>query len=140
MLVALVFLSLLTFLILGVWGRNVGREGAACLGLLGLGCTAVGFWYLVWCRAGVLWVVGTDWLEVGVNWSFLFDTLSLEMALLITTITLCVILYSLKYMWHDPYIIRFLGYLVVFAFFMLVLVTAGNLVQMFMGWGVGLLG
>jgi NADH:ubiquinone oxidoreductase subunit 5 (subunit L)/multisubunit Na+/H+ antiporter MnhA subunit len=42
-------------------------------------------------------------------------------------------MYSLEYMGGDPHIIRFLAYLSLFTFFMLMLVTASNLVQMFVG-------
>ena len=42
-------------------------------------------------------------------------------------------------MHHDPGIPRFFAYLSLFTFFMLMLVTADNLVQLFFGWeGVGL--
>jgi len=48
-------------------------------------------------------------------------------------------LYSIGYMDEDPYRPRFFGYLSLFTFAMLMLVTADNLVQMFFGWeGVGL--
>jgi NADH-ubiquinone oxidoreductase chain 5 len=40
---------------------------------------------------------------------------------------------------HDPHLPRFMSYLSLFTFFMLILVTADNYVQMFVGWeGVGL--
>ena len=40
---------------------------------------------------------------------------------------------------HDPHLPRFMSYLSLFTFFMLILVTADNFVQMFVGWeGVGL--
>lgn len=40
---------------------------------------------------------------------------------------------------HDPNLIRFLGLLSSFTFTMLMLITADNLVQLFLGWeGVGL--
>jgi NADH-quinone oxidoreductase subunit L len=39
----------------------------------------------------------------------------------------------------DPHKSRFMSYLSLFTFFMLVLVTADNFIQMFLGWeGVGL--
>ena len=47
--------------------------------------------------------------------------------------------YSLEYMHGDPHVPRFMSYLSLFTFFMLVLVTANNYVQLFVGWeGVGL--
>ena len=47
--------------------------------------------------------------------------------------------YSIGYMAHDHSIPRFMAYLSLFTFFMLMLVTADNFVQLFFGWeGVGL--
>lgn len=61
------------------------------------------------------------------------------MLLLVIFISLLVHIYSIEYMCYDPHIIRFVGYLSLFTFFMIVLVTAGNFVQLFLGWeGVGL--
>merc|ERR1712115_5108 len=48
-------------------------------------------------------------------------------------------LYSIEYMSHDPHLPRFMSYLSLFTFFMLILVTADNYIQMFLGWeGIGL--
>jgi proton-translocating NADH-quinone oxidoreductase chain L len=61
------------------------------------------------------------------------------MLLVITFISFLVHVYSLDYMSHDPYQTRFFSYLSFFTFFMLVLVTADNFLQLFAGWeGVGL--
>lgn len=61
------------------------------------------------------------------------------MLVVITSISFLVHLYSREYMEHDPFLPRFLSFLSLFTFFMLVLVTADNLVQLFLGWeGVGL--
>ena len=47
--------------------------------------------------------------------------------------------YSVGYMSHDPSIPRFMSYLSLFTFAMLMLVTSDNLLQLFFGWeGVGL--
>jgi NADH:ubiquinone oxidoreductase subunit 5 (subunit L)/multisubunit Na+/H+ antiporter MnhA subunit len=39
----------------------------------------------------------------------------------------------MDYMGDDPHINRFLGYLSLFTFFMLILVTSGTYIQMFLG-------
>jgi len=60
------------------------------------------------------------------------------MLLIIFFISLCVNIYSIGYMGHDPFIIRFFTFLGLFTFFMVVLVTADNFLQLFVGWeGVG---
>src|SRR3989338_4029624 len=61
------------------------------------------------------------------------------MLIVVTTISFFVHLYSISYMGHDPHLQRFLSYLSLFTFFMLILVTADNFLQLFVGWeGVGL--
>src|SRR5271169_371660 len=61
------------------------------------------------------------------------------MLVVVKTISAFVHVYSIGYMAEDPYRPRFFAYLSLFTFFMLMLVTADNLVQMFFGWeGVGL--
>lgn len=74
-----------------------------------------------------------------ISWSFFGDSLTFFMCFVVTFISLIVHLYSVEYMREDPHIVRFFCYLSLFTFFMLVLVTAANFVQMFVGWeGVGL--
>jgi NADH-quinone oxidoreductase subunit L len=67
------------------------------------------------------------------------DALTATMLIVVTTVSACVHLYSIGYMNKDKSISRFMGYLSLFTFFMLILVTSDNLLQMFFGWeGVGL--
>ena len=78
-----------------------------------------------------------NWIESGkfyVNWSFRVDTLTSIMLVLVTTVSACVHVYSIGYMSKDHSIPRFMGYLSLFTFFMLTLVTSDNLLQMFFGW------
>lgn len=107
--------------------------------------------------AGLSWVVLVDvgfmhhdariplfpWIHSGdlqVAWSLRVDTLTAVMLVVVNTISSLVHLYSIGYMDEDPYRPRFFGYLSLFTFAMLMLVTADNLVQMFFGWeGVGLM-
>lgn len=60
------------------------------------------------------------------------------MLVVVTFISTLVHLYSTEYMEYDPHLPRFMSYLSLFTFFMLILVTANNFLQMFVGWeGVG---
>jgi proton-translocating NADH-quinone oxidoreductase chain L len=82
------------------------------------------------------WII-SDNLQV--DWSFCFDSLTSIMLIVVTFISTLVHLYSTEYMEHDPHLPRFMSYLSLFTFFMLILITANNFLQMFVGWeGVGL--
>ncbi len=82
------------------------------------------------------------WMDSGtleVSWALRLDTLSAVMMLVVTLCSAMIHVYSVGYMDHDPSVPRFMGYLNLFTFFMLTLVTADNLAQMYFGWeGVGL--
>ena len=83
-----------------------------------------------------------EWLVSGglfIDWSLNFNILSSIMVLVVNFISTIVHIYSIGYMEHDDKKITFLGYLGLFTFFMLILVTSSNLIQLFLGWeGVGL--
>src|SRR5579872_3575017 len=82
------------------------------------------------------------WINSGdlqVAWALRADTLTAVMLVVVNTVSSLVHLYSIGYMDEDPNRPRFFGYLSLFTFAMLMLVTADNLVQLFFGWeGVGL--
>jgi NADH-quinone oxidoreductase subunit L len=60
------------------------------------------------------------------------------MMCVINIVSACVHVYSVGYMSHDPAKGRFMSYLSLFTFAMLMLVTSDNLLQLFFGWeGVG---
>ena len=83
-----------------------------------------------------------NWFTSGnfiVDWSIRLDSLTTTMFIVVSTVSACVHLYSIGYMDKDPSKSRFMGYLSLFTFFMLILVSSNNLIQMFFGWeGVGL--
>jgi NADH-quinone oxidoreductase subunit L len=82
------------------------------------------------------WITSGD---LQVAWSLRVDTLTAVMLVVVNTVSSLVHVYSIGYMDEDPYRPRFFGYLSLFTFAMLMLVTADNLVQLFFGWeGVGL--
>ncbi len=83
-----------------------------------------------------------EWINSGkfiVDWSIYIDPLSSIMLVVVTLVSALVHIYSIGYMNHDPHKPRFMSYLSLFTFFMLVLVVSDNFLQLFFGWeGVGL--
>ena len=87
-------------------------------------------------------IVIAKWISSGsleVNWSMKIDPLSSVMLVVVTSVSSLVHIYSIGYMSHDPHKPRFMAYLSLFTFAMLMLVTSDNFIQLFFGWeGVGL--
>ena len=141
----LVLLPLIGSCFAGLLGRNLGSWGSS---IISTGCLLFSFlislfaFYEVVLIGCFVYLKLTTWISSGilkVYWGFMFDTLTVIMCVIVTFISCLVHLYSTEYMSHDPHLPRFMAYLSLFTFFMLVLVTADNFVQMFMGWeGVGL--
>lgn len=76
---------------------------------------------------------------VSIDFGIFVDPLSVLMLFVISIISMCANIYSIEYMQNDPHIIRYFAYLSLFTFFMLLLVTSENLIQLFIGWeGVGI--
>ncbi len=142
---AIVFLPLLASIIAGFGRHALGDRGAQLLTCGGLGISALLSWIVFFDTALggntttvtlFHWVISGD---LAFDWALRIDTLSAVMLIVVTTISFMVHVYSIGYMHHDPSVPRFMAYLSLFTFMMLMLVTADNLVQMFFGWeGVGL--
>ena len=84
----------------------------------------------------------SEWLNSGslyIDWSLNFNRLTALMVFLVNFVSTIVHVYSVGYMNNDDRRSIFLSYLGLFTFFMLMLVTSSNLIQLFLGWeGVGL--
>src|SRR5215813_14527654 len=144
----IVLLPLLAAAIAGVFCRVIGDRPAqivTCAALL----IAAALSIFVFVRIGfgaenakLVVVKLFTWFESGtleVDWVLRVDTLTAVMLIVVTGVSSMVHVYSIGYMADDPGIPRFMAYLSLFTFFMLMLVTADNLVQLFFGWeGVGL--
>nr|YP_009504373.1 NADH dehydrogenase subunit 5 [Gracilaria chouae]AWX65711.1 NADH dehydrogenase subunit 5 [Gracilaria chouae] len=141
----ILWLPLLGSIFSGFGGRFLGHKGSSIISIV---CVFLSMFlsFIAFYEVGLMGlnycIVLSPWIEVGIlkiSWSFLFDSLTVTMLVVITVISSLVHLYSLEYMQNDPHLPRFMSFLEIFTFFMLVLVTADNLVQMFVGWeGVGL--
>lgn len=83
-----------------------------------------------------------NWISTArfdISFGFLLDQLSLLWLLFVTGIGTLIHWYSTSYMKGDENYAKFFGYLNLFIFFMVVLVTGSNLLITFIGWeGVGL--
>ena len=141
----LIFLPFIGFCITGLFGRSIGSKGSAiittnCL-IFSLICSLFSFYEIGFMQSFVFIKICT-WVKseiLLVNWGFLFDSLTVIMCIVVTFVSALVHIYSIEYMSHDPHLPRFMSYLSLFTFFMLILITADNFIQMFLGWeGVGL--
>jgi len=145
-----VFLPLLGAFIAGFFGRWLGDRGAQIVSCVGVGAAAV-FGVILFFEVALghhdMTVSLFTWIDTGdrqtdylsVDWALRFDALSAVMVAVVAVVSSMVHVYSVGYMAHDKGIPRFMAYLSFFTFFMLMLVTADNFVQLFFGWeGVGL--
>ncbi|MGX9572045.1 NADH-quinone oxidoreductase subunit L [Mesorhizobium sp. f-mel] len=143
---AIVFLPLLGFLIVGLFGTSLGAKASEYITSGFLVISAVLSWlafFAVGFGEGEVFTVPVlRWIQSGgleAAWALRIDTLTVVMLVVVNTVSALVHIYSIGYMHHDPNRPRFFAYLSLFTFAMLMLVTADNLVQMFFGWeGVGL--
>jgi len=141
----LIFLPLISSITVGMFGRYLGIKGSSLISIFCLFFTCI-FSFFCFYEVGlsnsVVYIKLTKWIDselLNVDWGFLFDSLTVVMCCVVTFISFLVHLYSTEYMSYDPHLPRFMSYLSLFTFFMLILVTADNYIQMFVGWeGVGL--
>ena len=140
-----VFLPLIAFLIAFLFGKQIGDKGAqfvTCAALIVSALASIILFFDVVLASKTVVTVLAPWVTSGdftVSWALRIDPLSVVMMNVITIVSACVHVYSVGYMSHDPAKGRFMSYLSLFTFAMLMLVTADNLLQLFFGWeGVGL--
>lgn len=141
----LIFLPLISSFCAGVFGRFLGPIGSSCITV---SCLASAFilsiftFYEVALLNCCVYVKLSPWINselLNIDWGFMFDSLTVVMCCVVTFVSFIVHLYSTEYMAYDPHIPRFMSYLSLFTFFMVLLVTADNLLVLFVGWeGVGL--
>jgi len=132
-------------LVAGVFGQAIGRRGAHWITIAGMLVSTL--------AAAAVFRDVLDgntydgpvytWLTSGnfrFEFGFLIDRLSATMMLVVAFVSLMVHVYTIGYMADDPGYQRFFSYISLFTFFMLMLVSANNFLQLFFGWeGVGLM-
>ncbi len=143
--ILLVFLPFLGFLFCFFLGSKFHYRISQILTTFFLFISAIFSWILFFQYLGsknteVIYLF--NWFTSGnfvADWSIRIDSLTTTMFIVVCSVSACVHMYSIGYMAEDSSKIRFMGYLSLFTFFMLTLVSSNNLLQMFFGWeGVGL--
>ncbi len=137
----IVLAPLAAAVVVGLFGRQIGRAGAHWMTILAVGLSFV-------LSALVLkhlyfdggqtenytvytWAV-SDGLRMEVG--FLIDRLTALMMVVVTFVSFMVHIYTVGYMADDPGYQRFFSYISLFTFSMLMLVMANNFLQLFFGW------
>lgn len=141
-----VFLPLIAFVIAGLFGKQIGDKGCQFVtsaAVIVAAFASIGLFFdVAYGGSPAYTTLLASWITSGdfnVNWALRIDTLSVVMMCVINIVSACVHVYSIGYMSHDDAKGRFMVYLSLFTFAMLMLVTADNLLQLFFGWeGVGL--
>ena len=143
--ISIIALPLIASIIAGFFGKLIGDRNSEIITSLLVTISAI-------LSAFVLYevifneyqdnIIIASWINSGlldVNWSMKIDPLSAIMLVVVTSVSALVHIYSIGYMSHDPHKPRFMAYLSLFTFAMLMLVTSDNFIQLFFGWeGVGL--
>ena len=142
---SIIFLPLIASIISGFFGRFIGDRNSEIVTSLLVSISAlfsIYVFYHVMVDGFQENIVIATWInsgELNVNWSMNIDPLSAVMLVVVTSVSALVHVYSIGYMSHDPHKPRFMAYLSLFTFAMLMLVTSDNFIQLFFGWeGVGL--
>ena len=138
-------LPLIAAIISGFFGKYIGDRNSEIVTSLLVSISAIlsviVFYNVVFNQYEDNIIIAT-WINSGtldVNWSMKIDSLSSVMLVVVTSVSALVHIYSIGYMSHDPHKPRFMAYLSLFTFAMLMLVTSDNFIQLFFGWeGVGL--
>lgn len=141
----IVFLPLMAAFVVGMNARVISDRAAqviTCGALITAALLAAHVFYRVVFDGQGQTVELAPWIAVddfSVNWALKVDVLTAVMLVVVTWVSSVVHIYSVGYMSHDHHKPRFMAYLSLFTFFMLMLVTADNFAQLFLGWeGVGL--
>ena len=142
---ASIFLPLLAAIIVGLFGRLMKDHLSQLITCFSVTfaavCSIFIFIDIIYDDTAIKVIHVLDWIRSGgfeAHWTLRFDTLSAVMLVVVNSISACVHWYSIGYMSHDLHKPRFMTYLSLFTFSMLMLVTSDNLVQLFFGWeGVG---
>jgi len=139
MYLSIIFIPFISFVGCILFGRKLGENGTrifSCFMLFnGLIISLLLFLDIVK-NNNLNYIYIGDWFVSGLlncKFSLEYDLIVSSMLILVLGVSFLVHLFSTSYMEGDPHLPRFMGYLSLFTFFMIILVTSSNLVQLFIG-------
>lgn len=139
MYLSILILPFLGSFVSGFMGRKIGIYGAhlitcTCL-ILSSVLATIAFYEIGLCGSPVS-INLANWIDsefLSVSWEFVFDQVTISLGLAVLYCSTLIHIYSTDYLSTDPHQQRFFSYLSLFTFGMLVLITGGNYLVMFVG-------
>ena len=132
--ISIIALPLIASIISGFFGKIIGDRNSEIVTTLLVTISAIFSGFILY---EVIFnqyqdnITIATWINSGsldVNWSMKIDPLSAIMLVVVTSVSSLVHIYSIGYMSHDPHKPRFMAYLSLFTFAMLMLVTSDNFI------------
>ena len=139
LLLVIALAPLVSSIIVGLFGRTIGRAASHWLTTLSVGLSCLlSLMVLNDVIHGARFNATIyDWMVVGklhMEIGFMIDGLSALMMVVVTFVSLMVHIYTIGYMADDDGYQRFFSYISLFTFSMLMLVMSNNMLQLFFGW------
>jgi len=139
LLLVIALAPLVSSIIVGLFGRSIGRSASHWLTTLSVGLSFVLSLVVLNDVINGARFNATiyDWMVVGklhMEVGFMIDGLSALMMTVVTFVSFMVHIYTIGYMADDDGYQRFFSYISLFTFSMLMLVMSNNMLQLFFGW------
>ena len=139
LLLVIALAPLVSSIIVGLFGRSIGRSASHWLTTLSVGLSFVLSLVVLndVIHGARFNATIYDWMMVGklhMEIGFMIDGLSALMMTVVTFVSLAVHIYTIGYMADDDGYQRFFSYISLFTFSMLMLVMSNNMLQLFFGW------
>jgi len=139
LLLVIALAPLVSSIIVGLFGRSIGRAASHWLTTASVGLSFVLSLVVLddVVHGAQFNATIYDWMTVGnlhMEIGFMIDGLTALMMTVVTFVSFMVHIYTIGYMADDPGYQRFFSYISLFTFSMLMLVMSNNLLQLFFGW------
>ncbi len=136
----ILYTTLIGSLIIGLLGKYIGILWSRIIIILSVIISLIScyiLYYDIMIENKEYSIYLMNWIKVDyliIDYGFILNKITISVLLAIITISSLVHIYGIMYMEHDPHQQRFLSYLSLFTFGMIILVAGENLLILFIGW------